>query len=87
MLKTIWKGSSKGKISDPKAHRGIQIGSTLCKILVTIVLKRLSKWYEDQLSDQQQGFRRGRGTAEGIYLLKRLQQISKIGKNHVTFYS
>ena len=86
-LKTIWKGSGKGKISDPKAHRGIQIGSTLCKILVTIVLRRLSKWYEEQLSDQQQGFRRGRGTAEGIYLLKRLQQISKIGKNHVTFYS
>ena len=76
-LKTIWKGSGKGKISDPKAHRGIQIGSTLCKILVTIVLRRLSKWYEEQLSDQQQGFRRGRGTAEGIYLLKRLQQISK----------
>ena len=42
-LKTIWKGSAKGKISDPKDHRGIQIGSTLCKILVTIILKRLSK--------------------------------------------
>ena len=82
-LKTIWKGAAKGKITNPEAHRGIQIGSTFCKILVTIILKRLQKWYDEQLAEQQQGFRPGRGTAEGIYLLNRLHQI-KI--NLATFY-
>ena len=30
---------------------------------------------EKQLQDQQQGFRRGRGTADGIFILKQIQQI------------
>ena len=75
-LKTIWKGAAKGKITNPEAHRGIQIGSTFCKILVTVILKRLQNWYDKQLAEQQQGFRPGRGTAEGIYLLKRIHQIT-----------
>ena len=50
-LKTIWKGAVKGKITNPEAHRGIQIGSTFCKILVTIILKLLQKWYDKQLAE------------------------------------
>ena len=76
-LKTIWKGSTKGKVTDPTAYRGIQIGATLCKLLVKIILTRINRWYEEQLADQQQGFRSGRGTAEGIYLLKKLQQVTR----------
>ena len=40
-----------------------------------IILDRLREWYDENLLDQQQGFRSGRGTTDGIYLLKRLQQI------------
>ena len=76
-LKTIWKGSTKGKVTDPTAYRGIQIGATLCKLLVKIILTRINRWYEEQLADQQQGFRSGRGTAEGIYLLKKLQLVTR----------
>ena len=76
-LITIWKGSSKGSSTDPTAYRGIQIGSTLCKIMIAIILKRLNSWYNKQLSDHQQGFRTGRGTADGIFAIKRLQQITK----------
>ena len=75
-LVTIWKGAAKGKIEDPSTYRGIQIGSTFCKILVVITLERIRKWYDKQLLDQQQGFRSGRGTADGIYIVKRIQQIS-----------
>ena len=75
-LLTIWKGAAKGKVSDPSAYRGIQIGSTFCKILVIIILDRIRNWYEKQLLDQQQGFRKGRGTTDGIYVIKRVQQIS-----------
>ena len=36
-LVALCKGASKGKITDPKAYRGLQIGSTLCKILMIII--------------------------------------------------
>lgn len=75
-LVALWKGPSKGSQNDPTSYRGLQIGSTLCKILVTIIINRLKDWYERQLMDQQQGFRTGRGTAEGIYIIKRVHQIT-----------
>ena len=40
---------------DPKAYRGLQVGGTLCKILIIIIINRMSCWYEQQLTDQQQG--------------------------------
>jgi len=76
-LIAIWKGALKGKASDPKAYRALQIGSTFCKIMVVIILKRLNTWYESQLQEQQQGFRSERGTTDGVYILKRIQQISR----------
>ena len=71
-LIALWKGPSKGKVDDPKTYRGLQIGSSLCKILIVIILNRLKAWYESQLTDQQQGFRSGRGTTDGIYVAKRV---------------
>ena len=75
-LVTLWKGSAKGNIDGPKAHRALQIGSTFCKTLIIIVINRIKNWYDCQLLDQQQGFRSGRGTADGILILKRVQQIT-----------
>ena len=76
-LVALWKGSSKGNIENPEAYRALQIGSSLCKILVVIIINRISSWYDKHLLDQQQGFRSGRGTTDGIYRIKRIQQISK----------
>ena len=75
-LIALWKGAAKGSAKNPASYRGLQVGSSLCKIMVIIILNRLKDWYDEQLLDQQQGFRRGRGTADGIYVTKRLQQIS-----------
>ena len=61
---------------DPTKYRGISIGSTVCKIIINIILKRLRPWYESQLSDEQNGFRQNRGTTDGIFTLKRVQQIT-----------
>ena len=82
-LVTIWKGASKGKMDDPSAYRGIQIGSIFSKILVIIILERTRTWYEAQLSDEQQGFRSSRGTTDGLYILKRIQQISNSSKKQL----
>ena len=75
-LVTLWKGPSKGKIDDPKTYRGLQIGSTLCKILIMIIIGRIKTWYESQLLEQQQGFRSKRGTSDGIFIVKSIQQIT-----------
>ena len=82
-LVAIWKGAAKGSVTDEKAYRGLQIGSSLCKILIVIIIKRIQKWYELQLTDEQQGFRRGRGTTDGIYIAKRIQQLSYQKKNPI----
>ena len=34
---------------------------------MNIVLERIRPWYELQLCDEQNGFRKNRGTTEGIY--------------------
>ena len=39
-LVALWKGASKGKVEDPTAYRGLQIGSSLCKILIIIIINR-----------------------------------------------
>ena len=75
-LVAIWKGAKKGGIDDPEAYRALQIGSSLGKILVVVIIKRIQAWYEQQLTGNQQGFRRGRGTADGIYIVKRIHQIT-----------
>ena len=76
-LVALWKGPAKGKADDPTTYRALQIGSTLCKLMVIIIISRIHDWYEKQLLDQQQGFRRGRGTTDGLFLAKSLQQIAK----------
>ena len=73
-LKTLWK--NKGSKSDPTKYRGISIGSTVCKLIINIILDRLRPWYESQLSEEQNGFRQNRGTTDGIFTLKRVQQIT-----------
>ena len=64
--------AKKAKISkkDPAKYRGISIGSNVCKLVINIILERLRNWYEAQLTDHQNGFRKNRRT------IKRVQQIS-----------
>jgi len=82
-LVTLWKGPSKGKATEPDTYRGLQIGSSLCKILITLILNRINIWYEKQLLDQQQGFRTARGTTDGIFIAKSVQQITNKMKKPV----
>ena len=85
-LIALWKGAAKGSSKDPSTYRRLQVGSSLCKIMVIIILNRLKDWYDNQLLDQQHGFRRKRGTADGIFVTKRLQQISEKMQNLFSFF-
>ena len=44
--------------------------------MINIILERLRPWYEAQLTDEQNGFRKNRGTADGILTVKRAHQIA-----------
>ena len=45
--------------------------------MIAVILRRLNSWYNKQLSDHQQGFCTGRRTADRIFAIKRLQEITK----------
>ena len=40
-LKTLWKG--KGSTTDPSKYRGLSIGSTVCKLIINIILERIKR--------------------------------------------
>ena len=50
-------------------------------IMIVLIIERLKNWYEEQLFDQQQGFRQARGTTDGIFLIKSVQQITNRMEN------
>lgn len=51
------------------------------QLIVNIIVNRLRPWYETQLLDEQNGFRKNRGTTDGIYPIKRVQQITNRKKH------
>ena len=51
--------------------------------MIIIILNRLKTWYDQQLLDQQHGFRSGRGTADAIYRIKRVHQVTSRMKQPV----
>ena len=66
----------KGSKSDPKNYRALQVGSIFCKTLIILILNGFTERYESQLLDFQNGFRKGRGTLNGIYITKITQNIA-----------
>ena len=71
-ITTIFK--NKGSLSDPSKYRGITLSSILTKILVKIILHRILNVYDCSLNEGQMGFRPNRGTNDGTYCIKRVQQ-------------
>ena len=73
-ITALWKQKSSPK--DPLMYRGISIGSIIVKLLMNIILDRLSNFYESQLLTTQFGFRSGKGCNDGIFVVKQLQEIA-----------
>ena len=80
-LSTLYK--NKGKRSDPSKYRPLSIGSSMCKLAVSLILGRINSWYNSQISEPQQGFRSNRGCQDAIYTLKRIHQINERAKKLV----
>ena len=70
LIVPIWK--RKGDAQDPGKYRGITLLSHIMKLLERILDKRLREKVEHKLGEKQLGFRKGRGTTDGMFALRKL---------------
>ena len=64
----IWK--MKGDVHDPGKYRGITLLSQVLKLLERVLDGRIRKKIECEIGEEQQGFRKGRGTTDGLFTLR-----------------
>ena len=67
----------KGKNDDPKNFRPLSLIHCVSKIITKIVRNRMSDRYEDIISGDQFGFRKGTGTIDAIYVFRQLIKCQK----------
>ena len=70
LIVPIWK--RKGDVHDPGKYRGITLLSQVLKMLERVLDARIRRRVECDLGEEQQGFRRRRGTADGMYVLRQM---------------
>ena len=73
LIVPIWK--IKGDVHDPGKYRGITLLSQLLKLLEMVLDARIRIRVEGDFGEEQQGFRKGRGTADGMFVL--IQMVEK----------
>ena len=78
-----WKDASvfsfyKGKGDDSSAanYRPISLLNTMYKVYASMIQERLSNQYDRLLRKTQFGFRRGKGTQQPLFIIRRLQDYS-----------
>ena len=70
LIVPIWK--KKGHVQDPGKYRGITLLSHIMKLLERILDIRIRKKVEQELGEEQHGFRNGRGTTDGMFALRQM---------------
>ena len=57
---------------DPGKYRGITLLSQVLKLLERVLDASIKRRVEADVVEEQQGFRKGRGTADGMYILRQM---------------
>ena len=70
MIVPIWQ--RKGDVHDPGKYRGITLLSQVLKLLERVLDAWTRRRVEGDFGEEQQGFRKGRGTADGMYVLRQM---------------
>jgi len=68
LIVPIWK--KKGDVQDSEKYRGITLLIHIMKLLERILDVRIRKKVEQELGEEQQGIRKGRGTTDGMFALR-----------------
>ena len=74
LIVPIWKMTE--DVHDPGKYRGITLLSQVLKLLERLLDARIRRRLEGDFEEEQQGFRKGRGTADGMYVPR--QMVEKI---------
>ena len=67
LIAPMWK--RKGDVHYPGKYRGITLLSQVLKLLERVLYARILRGIEGDFGEEQQGFRKGRGTADGMYVM------------------
>ncbi len=70
LIVPIWK--KKGDVHDPGKYRGITLLSQVLKLLERVLDVRIRRRVEGDFGEKQQGFGKGRGTADEMYVLRQM---------------
>ena len=70
LIVPIWK--RKGDVHDPGKYRGITLLSQVLELLEMVLDARIRRRVEGDFGEEQQGFRKGRGTAAGMFVLRQM---------------
>ena len=68
LIVPIWK--RKEDVHDPGKYRGITLLSQVLKLLERVLAARIRGRVECDFGEEQQEFRKGRETADGMYVLR-----------------
>ena len=74
---------AKGKKIKCENYRGISLQPTAHKLFANIIKNRLNEYLEDEMVEEQCGFRKGRSCTDAIFTV---QQIIEKRKEHNFFY-
>ena len=70
LIVPTWK--SKGDVHDPGKYRGITLLSQVLKLLERLLDTRIRRTVEGDFGQEHQGFRKGRGTSDCMYVLRQM---------------
>ena len=70
LIVPIWK--RKGDVHDPGKYRGITLLSQVLKLVERVLDAMIRRRVEGDFGEEQEGFRKGRGTADGMYVLRQM---------------
>ena len=73
LIVPIWK--MKWDVYDPGKYRGITLFSQVLKQLERVLDARIRIRVEGDFGEEQQGFRKGRRTADRIYVLRQMVEM------------
>ena len=67
LIVPLWK--RKGDVYDPGKYKSITLLSQVLKLMERVLDARIRRRVEVDFGEEHQGFRKGRGTADGMYVL------------------
>ena len=83
MIVLIWKG--KGDIHDPGRYRGIALLSQALKLIERMLDARVRHIVERKIGEKQLGFRKGRGTDDGLLAIRQIITKRREFRKYVAF--